>query len=301
MSHIALVYSVLLAYTSLQVRALLERDVDTVITQGLNLSPEPKHQLFGMAPEAAKDWIGGVKTRFELWSMDSRASRNGAYNFYQAQRLMRKSLYRDGELFVMLSYHKDPSLLSPLRFAVLDPSQIREAAHTSSGSGQSLLGWNREGITRDADGAAVSYKVWTAGEYGAPKMTEVPRAGQRGRLMMLHAMAGTDYAGQLRGISPLAVCVQDLENILDCTLAQVEKAKNQSNIAFTVKSNTDEPAADPFIKNAFEKLPLFNDAVGQYGSDPAPSSDAKNVTEESLRPVYSGMPHASVNRPMRRT
>jgi capsid protein len=284
-----------LSHTSLQLRALIKRDVDTVIAQGLNLSPEPKHQILGLTPEAAKDWIGNVKTRFELWCMDQRASRSGKHNFFQAQRLMRKCLYRDGELFVTLSYHNDPSLLSPLRFELLDPDQIRETGLTWTANGASLLSpLNREGITRNADGEEISYKVWTTGANGLPRENTIPRIGRSGRVMMLHALTDMDYAGQVRGISSLGVCVQDLENILDFTLAQVEKAKNQSNISFTVESETDEPAEDPF-KN------LSNLGAGpaakQFGSNPEPGPDAQNVTEESLEPVYVEIPHTNVKRP----
>ena len=284
-----------LSHTSLQLRALIERDVDTVIAQGLNLSPEPKHQILGLTPEAAKDWIGDVKTRFELWCMDQRASRSGKHNFFQSQRLMRKCLYRDGELFVTLSYHNDPSLLSPLRFELLDPDQIRETGMTWTANGASLHSLlNREGITRNADGEEISYKVWTTDANGLPRENTIPRIGRGGKVMMLHALTDMDYAGQLRGISPLSICVQDLENILDFTLAQVEKAKNQSNVWATVESETDEPAEDPF-KN------LSNLGAGpaakQFGSNPEPAPKAQNVTEESLEPVYTEIPHTNQNKP----
>jgi len=290
-----------LSHSSLQLRALLERDTDTVVAQGLNISPEPKHQLLGLTPEEAKMWISDVKTRFELWAMSSKANRSGRYNFFQAQRLMNKCLRRDGELFIALSYHNDPSLLSPLRFEFIDPNQIRETAMTWTATGATLLSpMNREGITRNADGEEVSYKVWSTDATGTPRMTEIPRIGRGGRVMMLHAMTNTDYAGQLRGISPFAVCVQDLENILTFTLAQVEKAKNQSNVWATVESETNEPAEDPVeaaqalgIKQAYGN----GKAAKQFGSDPKPDPSAQNVTEESLEPVYTEIPHTTITRP----
>ena len=77
-----------LSHNSLHLRALLERDVDTVIAQGLNLSPEPKYSILGISPEAAEEWTSDVKSRFELWAMDQKASRSSRYNFFQAQRLI---------------------------------------------------------------------------------------------------------------------------------------------------------------------------------------------------------------------
>jgi len=289
-----------LSHNSLQLRALIERDVDTVVAQGLNLAPEPKFSILGIDPQAAEEWASDVKARFELWAMSPRSSRSGKYNFFQAQRLMRKALYRDGELFVTLSYHNDPTLLSPLRFELLDPDQIKENGYTWTANGAGLNPQNREGIIRNADGEETAYKVWTKDERGIDKMTQIPRVGRSGRVMMLHALTGIDYAGQLRGISPLAVCVNDLENILDFTLAQVEKAKNQSNIWATVESESDEPADDPFknLTNAGAgpaKIALKK-AVEQYGADPNPGPDAQNVTAESLEPVVDEVPHTVISR-----
>jgi len=294
-----------LSHSSLQLRALLERDTDTVVAQGLNISPEPKHQLLGQTPEKAKTWISPTKTSFELWAMSQKANRSGRYNFFQAQRLMNKCLRRDGELFVALSYHNDPSLLSPLRFEIIDPNQIRESGMTWTATGGSMLfAMNREGITRNADGEEVSYKVWTTDANGIPRMTEIPRVGRGGRVMMLHAMTNTDYAGQLRGISPFAICVQDLENILDFTLSVINKSNHQSQIVFTVESETDQPAEDPIeatqafrVKQAYGK----GKAAKQFGSNPEPAPDAQNVTEESLEPVlepvYTDIPNTNFNKP----
>jgi capsid protein len=287
-----------LSHNSLQLRALLERDVDTVVAQGLNLSPEPKHEILGLKPEEAEAWSSAIKQRFELWAMSQRSSRNSMYNFFQAQRLMRKSLFRDGELFVLLSYHNDPSLLSPLKFQIIDPSQIREQGFTFTGTGFSPNTTSREGIVRNADGEEVAYKVWVNDAHGIPKETVIPRVGISGRLMVLHAMTNNDYAGQLRGISPFAVCAQDLENILDYTLAQVEKAKNQSNIVFTVESDTEDAPNDPF-KNLSDAGagPQLKKAVEQYGATPAPDPNAQNVTEEALEIVCNDIPHRNVRRP----
>ena len=282
-----------LSHTSLQMRALIERDIDTVIAQGLNLAPEPKHKILKISPEEIKDWGTDVKTRFELWAMDRRSSRNGMFNFFQAQRLMRKALNRDGELFIMLSYQKDPTLISPMRFTILDPDQIRDNAFLWTGNGSSVNSMNREGIIFNSDGEPTAYKVWVKDENGMENVVEVPRTGRSGRVMMLHAITNQDYAGQLRGISPLSICVQDLENILDFTMAQVQKAINQSNIAFTTESESDDPAVDPMAIIQ----PGFGPAAAAYGNTPKPPPEAQNVTDESLEPVYTSVPHTSVNRP----
>jgi len=288
-----------LSHNSLQLRAILERDVDTVIAQGLNLSPEPKHKLLGLSPEEAKEWISDVKTRFELWAMSQKSNRSARYNFFQAQRLMRKSLFRDGELFVALSYHNDTSLLSPLRFEILDPDQIRESGYTWTANGSNVNPLtNKEGIIRNSDGEETAYKVWTKDGFGTPREQIIPCVGRSGRVMMLHAMTNNDYAGQLRGISLFATCVQDLEHILDFTLAHVNKAINQSNVAFTVESETDEPAANPLITLPSMKPQLgFGNAAKQFGADPEPAPEAQNVTKESVQPIYTEIEHGNFSKP----
>jgi len=296
----------LLSHNSLQMRAMIERNVDSVIAQGLNLSPEPKYKILGQDPEKIKNWITDTKTRFELWAMSQRSNRSGRYNFFQAQRLMEKCLDRDGELFVLLSYHNDSSLLSPLRFEILDPDQIRENAFTWTRSGASVGTSTKEGIIRNDDGEEIAYKVWTKDGNSIPKMTEIPRIGRSGRIMMLHAMTSVDYAGQLRGMSPYSVCAQDLELLTNYTLALANKANNQANIAFTVESETNEPAINPFRPpslgisdwpGAKDTKASDTKASNEYGSEPKPSPDAKNVTEESLQPVYTPVQHYDINIP----
>jgi capsid protein len=276
----------------------MRSDTDTVIGQGLNLSPEPKHRILNLDPEAAKDWITDVKTRFELWAMSGRSSRNGRSNFFEAQRLMRKSFYRDGELFVALSYHNDPALISPLRFTILDPDQIRENGLTWTASGGAPWTQNRDGIIRNADGEETAYKVWKTDPNGITAMTEIHRTGRGGRVMMLHALTDQDYAGQLRGISPLAVCVQDLEHILDFTLSQVNKAIHQDNVTFTIESESDEAAQNPFTYlPPIGAPPGRGPAAGAFGNNPEPPPDAENVTEESVEPVYAPVSHTEINTP----
>jgi capsid protein len=285
-----------ISHTSLIASALIGRDTDTVIGSGLSIAPEPKYKVIGISPERAKEWITDVKARFELWAMDARSCRSARHNFFQAQRLMRTSLKRDGELFVALSYHNDPALLSSLRFEIIDPDQIRDNGFTWTANGSALFSLNQQGIIRNRDGEEISYRVWHTEPNGVQSETVVPRTGRSGRVMMLHAVTEMAYAGQLRGISPLAPSIQDLENIIDFTEAHIQKAINHSNIAFTAESDSDEPAADPFLNTGIGAMG-YGKAARQYGNNPQPDPSSENVTEESLEPVYTEAPHTSVKRP----
>jgi capsid protein len=110
---------------------------------------------------------------------------------------------------------------------------------------------------------------------------------------MLHAITNQDYAGQLRGISPLSVCVQDIENILDYTLSQIEKAKNQSNIVFTVRNSGDKPSADPWA--VLQKGASFIPPSGVGMENPAGGGEAG--AGESASPEYTRVPRTEISRP----
>ncbi|MFP3041876.1 phage portal protein [Treponema primitia] len=285
-----------LSHTSTQAAALISRDVDTVIDSGLMLSPEPQTDILGITPEQGEAWAADVATRFDLWAQSQLSSITGTMNFYTAQRLMQRYLSRDGECFVHHSYSPDPRLLNPLQFALIDPDQIRENGFIST-MGLLNLYEIADGIIRNAHGEETAYKVWykTAGT-PIVQMKNIPRIGKSGRVMMTHGMEYT-YAGQGRGFSPLAVSIQDLENIVDLAMAQIEKAKNQSNIAFYTESSGDQPASDPFAG-----IPRIGEvpsgpAAAAFGNTPTPPAGAQNVTPESLEPVYDPIPNTTVRKP----
>jgi capsid protein len=123
-----------------------------------------------------------------------------------------------------------------------------------------------------------------------PEMKTIPRLGKSGRIMVTHGFE-PQYAGQTRGFSALGIAAQELERITDMSLAEANKTVTQSNIAFYVKSNSDKPAVDPFANIGHLGA---GPAAIQYGSDPVPSADAKNVTEESIKPVYNEFPEKTV-------
>jgi lambda family phage portal protein len=282
-----------LSQTSIHAAAMINRDVDTTVDSGLMLSPECQHEVLGISPEEAERWNSDVALRFDLWAQNRRSSLTGNLNFYQAQRLWERCLATDGENFVTLAYFPDPSLLSPLRFGTLDASQIRELAYTWT-AGLFILA---DGITRNEYGEETAYKIWhqTPGN-PVPEMKTVPRIGRGGRVMMTHGFE-PHFPGQTRGFSPLGVSIHDLEKLSVMALAETEKAINQSNIAFTVKSNSDEPAQDPFANIPAVGGLGFGPAAAAFGGNPVPPPGAQEVTEESLEPVYAPVPNTDIWKP----
>jgi lambda family phage portal protein len=283
-----------LSQTSIHAASMINRDVDTTVDSGLMLSPECQHEVLGISPDEAERWNSDIALRFDLWAQDRRSSVTGSMNLYQAQRLWERCLTVDGENFVTLSYFSDPSLLSPLRFGTLDASQIREPALTWTAGFINIS----DGIVRTEWGEETGYKVWlqTPGK-PVPEMKTIPRIGRGGRIMMTHGFE-PQFPGQTRGFSPLGVSVHDLEKLSVLALAETEKTINQSNIAFTVKSNSDAPAEDPFARIGAIGAPFGSGpGAAAFGNTPSPPPGAENVTGESLQPLYTPVPHTDVWKP----
>jgi len=58
-------------------------------------------------------------------------------------------------------------------------------------------------------------------------------------------MFEAEYAGQVRGYSPLHFAVQDLENLTDFSAAEIKKAINQSSMVGFVEPGEDQGASNP--------------------------------------------------------
>jgi capsid protein len=229
--------------TSQQAASIINRDVDITVDSGMVFVPEPRYDILGITPEEAEQWASRVSDIIELWAQSKDQSRSGMYNFYQAQRLMRRYRARDNECFVRHYYSQDPGLISPVQFEVLDPDMIREDAYTS-------LSYHMtdyvDGIERDGMGRECGYKIWqqVPGSHRYEAVT-IPRIGPKsGRTFMTHGF-DPEYAGQTRGFSSLGISVQELEDLLDFTSADIKKAINQSNIYMYGESSSDDPVVDP--------------------------------------------------------
>ncbi|MBU1080920.1 MAG: phage portal protein [Spirochaetes bacterium] len=273
--------------TSQQARAIINRDVDTVVDSGMVLAPEPKYETLGITAEEAERWAARTAEGFDLWAQSKTSSRSNSYNFYQGQRLMRRYRGRDNECFVRQYYSQGPGLISPLQFEILDPDQIR-------GEGYTLTSGNfaqDDGIERDSQGRESGYKIWhqVPGTLRFEAIT-IPRVGPKsGRVFMTHGF-DPDFAGQTRGFSSLGISVQELENLLDFTSAQIKKAINQSNIFIVGESNNDNPVVNPF--DSMGKAGPVPSEV--FGSTPTVYPDGENP--ESLA-TYLNIPEAAVSSP----
>jgi len=274
-----------------QARAIVDRFADIVVDTGLQIQPTPDYQLLGLSAEAAEGWAERVGRRFDLWMGSKDCFRSGAMTGYQAQRMYQIFQQRDNDIFVRLHYSGEGHLQSNLQFSFIDPSQIRGDAYTSTSG---FNGDISDGIERDDAGREVSFKVWVKNKNGQYEDKNIDAVGATsGRRLMLHGFS-PEYAGQGRGYSRLGHALQEFQNITDFSLAVLNKAINQSNIAMFTESKDERDAPNPFDGITGKAGP----ASTQFGSNPLPSGDAKNVTDESVMPVeYSSVPGANIGTP----
>ena len=283
-------------HESTQARAMVIRFADTVAGAGLTLEPTPDAEILGITIEQAAEWSKKVGSKFDLWAKSKDQHRSGTINFLQSHRLYQIGQHRDNDMFIRLYYSKDRSLLNPLQFEFIDPSQIRgDSATTSFG----VMG-SHDGIKRDSKGREKSYKIWVRkidkdGESDEYNEVIIPAKGSKsGRVFMLHGFV-PEYAGQRRGFSRLGSAIQELENITDFTSAQIKKAINQSIISLFVEPSENSPASNPF-----ENI-LTNRGVGPAGDSfqaTADSSGTSTAADGSQQRVnYAPLPEATVGIP----
>ncbi len=266
-----------------QARAIVERFSDSVVDIGIQVEPNPDADILGIDAETAELWAEDVRKRFDLWAKSKKSHRARLLTFYQAQRLYEIAQQRDNDIFVRLHYAKEKDTSNPLQFQFIDPNQIRGYAYTNN----YMTYVQSDGITRDARGRELSYKVWVQNQTEGPNkgqfkdITIPARGAKSGRLFMLHGFA-SEYAGQGRGYSRLSHALNDFENITDFTSSQIKKAINQSTIMGWVKPSDDNPASNPL-----EDLPAGPQTIIDTGTnftvDETEALDFCDVPEAATR------------------
>lgn len=279
-------------HDTLQAKILVSRSADIVVDAGLKIAPTPDADLLGISVEEAEAWADRIGRRFHLYFGSKKCHASETMTGYQAQRFYQISQERDNDMFTRLYYRPDANLPSPLQFDFVDPSQLRSDAFTNT-YGFNDAGYN-DGIKRDEFGKEISYQIWvkdkTPGTYNY-KPVEVMAVGKSGRFHMLHGFSA-EYAGQGRGFSRLGHALQELENLTDFSLSSIKKAINQANITMFLEPSDEEDA-----ENIMDSVVGLS-ASEQFGSNPNPSPDAINITNDSLRSVeYCAIPEADLRSP----
>lgn len=252
---------------------IVNTTTNTCVGTGLRLKSSPDAKILGITKEQADEWAADVERRWALFAEDKNQHMARNLTFNQAQWLYQYLATRDGEAFATLNYSRERSLVSPVRFEMLDPDQIRSDAIAST----SAMPYQHDGIDKNADGSEKAYHVWIPNPEKPGEYTEkiIPRIGRRsGRLLMIH---GYKYrtAGQTRGYPQLISALQDLERITTFKVAALERAINQASIFMSVE-NMQQDGGDPGASMTREQrlgmVGMTNTATDGDTTDSLPSS-----------------------------
>lgn len=230
-------------YDSMECRALVNSQVDTIVDAGLRPKSMPIASILGISEEEAEAWGEKADELFDLWAKSKKSHRSRINNFYQNTRLYEFFKHRDNDIFVRFFYGRDKDQTNPLQIEFLEPNQINGSGYTSSY--MNIPG--DDGIIRDQNNREIGYKVWNYvfenGQY-KNKMTTIPAKGEKsGRTFMTHGY-NPEYAGQGRGYSKLAHLLQDLEGLTNYKVSVLQKAINQSGFIGVIE-NEEQDASQP--------------------------------------------------------
>jgi len=254
-------------FDSLLLRAIVERLSDLIIGSGLRLECSPDAKALNKSPEQLDAWGRDTEAKFDRWMASNQFSIDDALTGYQAQRLALTMENRDGEYFGRVHY-----LDNSVKFGFIDPDQI-VAGLTKSGKGH-------DGVITGPRGEAVGYNI------RKPDGTTVviPASTYDGDPLILHGYM-PEFAGQTRGISRLAHCLEEANRLSDYELAELYASASQSQMAGFVKPSTESPSTgaglDDYAKSAMPSI--TNATVAQ----PASTTDNTQIPSYSELPEYS--------------
>jgi lambda family phage portal protein len=217
-------------------RGALRTLVNNVIgPNGIGVEPQPRRRDGSIHEEYAAE----LRAAWRTWCQTPEVTRK--HSFSKSQRLLFKTMVRDGESFVQELIGQVPLLVHgsdvPYSLELMEPDMIPMEFHDE---GRRI----RQGFERNAWGQTTGYWVykefpgedkWRTGGYET-KRIEAAR--------MLH-MAAIDRIGQLRGVSEFASVITRLEDIKDYEESERIAAKVAAALTAYVKKGAAEDYTAP--------------------------------------------------------
>lgn len=229
---------------SVQLRSLVGRVIQSAVNSGLYPEPKPVYDLLGIDdPAERSEWERSTWQRFDLWARSTDATANRSMTFYelQAEALRRKLI--DGEVFLVVRYLNGLDRISPVAVQMIDPSQCA-SPYGAVEQGEIKARGNRavDGIELDRLGLPVAY--WFQ-DPDTRSFTRIPTMGPKsGRVFVIHSFY-QGAPGDVRGVSPLATVLHELEKITDYSVAELQAAVVNATIAAWIEPSDDRDSSRP--------------------------------------------------------
>ncbi len=227
------------------INAGLDRRVEAVIGESIQLSAQPAHQILGRDINWRMAWAADVQVRYRLWANDieRRCDARQRLTIGQIARLAYLGYIRDGEATAEIR-DDTRGLTNTTNVLLLDPERVSQP--DGSIEGPRLRG----GIAYDVNGAPEGYWVRSRHPNDPSPQAEafrwdyVPVRGPTGRARFLHVF-NPRRAEQLRGISRLAEAMVPAKMVDRVDRAEVAAALKSAIFSFFIKSpgTTDDLAA----------------------------------------------------------
>lgn len=229
---------------SMQLRALVGRIIQSAVNAGLYPEPKPIYGLLGVDdPEERIEWERQTWQRFDLWARSTDATANRSMTFYELQaEAMRRKLI-DGETFLLVRYLSGADRMSPVSVQLIDPGQCVSPYAAAEVQAIKARG-NRvvDGIELDRLSLPVAY--WFQ-DPDNRQFTRVLTMGPRsGRVFVIHSFYPLN-PGDVRGMSPLATVLHELEKITDYSVAELQAAVVNATIAAWVEPSDERDSSRP--------------------------------------------------------
>lgn len=207
------------------VRGAITTKVDfTIGKDGISVEPQPRDRNGKILIDFARQ----IEAAFNDWSLAPEVT--GRLDRAQVERLVARSMYRDGEAFAQVVEGAAPGLehATPVRLSLelLEADYVPMISDKATGMVQGVMldGWRRP----------VAYKVYKLhpGEYvGFPSPRDLKTIPAE---RMLHPRR-IDRVGQVRGVSDLASVLNRIEDVKDYDESERIAAKLAAKIVGSVE------------------------------------------------------------------
>ena len=206
-----------------------------VIGQGVRFQAQVKNARGGKLNQKLNDQI---EKAFREWSRYDSCSANGRDSFTEIQRLIVKSIFESGEVFVRLVRKPFGRSTIPLGLELIEADQLDS---DYAGATMSPRHRWRLGIERDEFQRATRYAFLSE----HPGDTPFPSGDPARRHLLIDAseclhLFISDRPGQTRGAPWLAAAMKDLHHLAGFQEAQVVRARAASSLMAFVQSEAGE-------------------------------------------------------------
>jgi len=239
----------------------------SIIGSGLKYQSEVDYKRLGITREAAKKWERKAEFYFHAWAKSKECDASRQCNFYQMQKLVYRSVFERGDVFVGLPMFKREGSGFGLKLQVIEADRVSNKDNAPNSV--ALSG----GVERDSRGAPLFYHVMKHHPYG---VTQSRREWKRvrafgrntGRPNMLHVY-DVMRAGQTRGIPALSAIIESLKQLETYTNAELMAAVVSGLFTVAITSESSDTMgqfqADNTVQDGGQDYQLGNGAILQLG------------------------------------